>query len=394
MMEKFSFDLPVKLRFGCGTVDELQKQTLPGKRVLLVTGGNSIKKNGTLAHVREMAEPKCEAFFLFDDVKGNPTLDCVEQGTAFAKENHVDCVIGLGGGSAMDAAKSIAIMAVNEGSLWDYASVGSGKGRAFTQKCLPLILIPTTAGTGSEGNKTAVITNSKTGEKFGLRTDFASMGFVDPELTLSVPERFTAIQGYDALCHCMEAFLSVKANPISDAWALEGTRQVLEWLPKAVANGRDIEARYHVSYGAMLGGIVIYLASCTSAHVLEHAISALNPAVDHGMGLAIVSDAFHGKVAHYAPERYAELAAALGLTEEGMGVREQAQAFLDRLRRFRSEIHLGEVSLKDYGFVGSDVPGLIERTLVHAGGKLNRDRYCLSDEDLEDVFRSVMEPGV
>lgn len=389
-MDKFSFALPVNLRFGCGVVDEIQKMTLPGKRVLLVTGGNSIKRNGTLSHVREMIEPKCEAFFLLDDVTGNPTMAYVEKGAAFARENRVDCVIGLGGGSSMDAAKGIAVMAVNDGSLWDYASLGTGKGKPITKKRLPLILIPTTAGTGSEGNKTAVITNSETLEKFGLRTDFADYAFTDPELTVSVPERYTAIQGYDALCHCMEAYLSVKATPISDIWAVAGTKMLMKWLPKAVRNGKDLEARYYTAYGSMLGGIVIYLSSCTSAHVLEHTLSALNPAVEHGTGLAIVSDAFHAKVAAGAADRYASLAVELGLADETQPVETQAQAFLDALHRLRCEIGLEKVCLKDYGFTESDIPRLIELTHVHAGGKLNRDRYLLSDEELDEVYRTVL----
>ena len=159
-LDSFTYELPAKLRFGCGVMDEIQKTSLPGKRLMIVTGGRTIRSNGTVDRLLNMVEKKAEQVLLFDDVSANPTLSAVMRGAALARENAVDCVIGLGGGSAMDTAKGIAAMAVNEGTLWDYTASGSGAGKTMAHKPLPLIAVPTTAGTGSEGNKTAVITDA------------------------------------------------------------------------------------------------------------------------------------------------------------------------------------------------------------------------------------------
>lgn len=386
----FSFTMPTSLRFGCGVLDELAKNPLPGKRLMIVAGGNSVKKYGTLDRIREMTAKKTESVFVFDGVPQNPTRECVMEGTRFARENGVDVVIGVGGGSSMDAAKGIAMMASNEGDLWDYVQIGTGKRLPFARPRLPLILIPTTAGTGSEGNKTAVITNSETKEKVGVRTDFPSAAYVDPELTLSVPARFTALQGYDAFCHLMEAFVSVKATMISDAWAVQGMRELLTWLPKAVANGDDIEARTHVMYAASLGGIVIGISSCSSAHTLEHALSGINPKVEHGAGLAMVADAFHGTVAKNAPRRYAEAAELLGIVTDGMSDPEKAETLNRKSREMREACGIGELRLRNYGFTSADIDALVEMTHVVAGGPLSRDRYLMTDDELAAVFEDSL----
>lgn len=386
VMNSFSFNLPVNLRFGCGVLDELAKHELPGKRLLIVTGGKSVKANGTLDRILEMTAKKTEACFVLDGAIPNPTREWVMEGTEFARQHAVDVVLGVGGGSSMDSAKAIAAMIPNEGDLWDYVSVGSGKKQSMAHPMLPLIMIPTTAGTGSEGNKTAVITNMATNEKFGIRVGFASQSYVDPELTLSVPARLTALQGYDAMCHCMEALVSPKATPISDAWALQGVKELFAWLPAAVKDGRDIEARTHVMYAASLGGMVIFISSCTSAHTIEHALSGYQPNVEHGAGLAMIADAFHGKIASEAPQRYAEVAEALGLGAGASSLEAKAMSLVDALRDFREKCGIGNLRLRDYGYSENDIDRLVEMTHIVAGGPLSRDRYIMNDDELAEVL--------
>lgn len=385
-MNKFTFNLPVNLNFGCGVMDELAKNPLPGKRLMIVTGGNTIKTNGTLDRVCEMTARKVDKTVILDQVPANPALSFVDNGAAVARENGIDVVIGLGGGSSLDAAKAIAIMGANSGSLWDYVSVGSGKGKSFENASLPFIAIPTTAGTGSEGNKTAVISNTETNEKIGVRTAFPYIAYIDPELTLSIPARFTALQGYDALCHCMEAYTGVKATPASDPLALQGIKEIFRWLPVAVKNGSDIEARTHVSWAASLGGMVIYLSSCSSAHVIEHMLSGIEPKVEHGAGLVMISHKFHTTIAEHAPERYAEIADALSLTHKGQTIREKALTFLDGLFDLQRSIGIDDLRLSDYGFNGSQIERMIDLIHVVAGGALSRDRYLMSDDELEQVL--------
>ena len=386
LLGKFSYELPVKLHFGCGAMDDIQKSALPGKRVMIVAGGKTIHTNGTTDRMSEIVKNKTDLLIEFDEITANPTLKSVMRGAAIARENGIDCVIGLGGGSSLDTAKGIAAMAVNEGSLWDYTAAGSGAGKTLAHKPLPLIAVPTTAGTGSEGNKTAVITDQDRKEKIGVRTDFPYASYIDPELTLSIPPHYTAVQGFDAFCHCLEAFLSVKANPFSDIYSAAGMKAIYKWLPEAVANGSDIEARSQMCYGSMIGGIVLFLASASAAHTMEHMLSGMNPSISHGGGLAMIFDAFHAKLAANVPQRYAEAADALGIGSENDPDEKKAGAFLSALHDWKDRIGLGSMKLSDYGFKTDQADELVRMTHWVGGGPLTRDRYRLTDDDLAEIF--------
>lgn len=388
--DSFSYDLPVKLRFGCGVMDEIQKSVLPGKRLMIVIGGKTIRENGTADRLLDAIRKKAEFYTVFDHVNANPSLVSVMEGARTARENDVDCVIGLGGGSALDTAKGIAAMAVNEGSLWDYTASGSGAGKTLAHKPLPLIAVPTTAGTGSEANKTAVITDNERNEKIGIRTDFPYASYVDPELTLSIPPRHTAEQGFDAFCHCFEAFLSVKANPMSDILSAAGMKAIYQWLPAAVENGKDIEARWQMSYGSMIGGMVLFLSSASAAHTIEHMLSGMNPAVTHGGGLAMIFDSFHAKLAEHVPQRYAAAADILGIGSEFSSDTEKASALLDELQSWKAKIGLNELKLSSFGFESGRAEEMVRMIHWVGGGPLTRDRYRFTDEDLADILvRSI-----
>lgn len=391
VFDSFSVDLPVKIRFGSGVMDEIQKNTLPGKRLILVTGGRTIRKNGTVDRLLEMVRNKAEFIEVYEDVCANPSLSSVMRGANIARENGVDCVIGLGGGSALDTAKGIAAMAYNEGTLWDYTASGSGSGKTFQNKPLPLIAVPTTAGTGSEANKTAVITDTDRNEKIGVRTDFPYASYIDPELTLSIPPLHTAEQGFDAFCHCMEAYLSVKANSFSDILAISGMKAIWKWLPVAVRNGSDIEARSQVAWGSLLGGMVLYLSSASAAHTLEHMLSGFNPAVSHGGGLAMIFDAFHQKESSEVPQRYAEIADFLQIGDQKLADSENAALLLTNLHEWKSQLGLNEKRLSDYGFSADQVERMVRMTHWVGGGPLTRDRYRLTDEDLSEILLDSME---
>lgn len=389
-LDSFNFDIPARLRFGCGVMNEIQKAALPGKRLMIVTCGRTIRANGTVDRVVHMVQTKADFLLIFDDVQANPSLSSVMKGASIARENGIDCIIGLGGGSALDTAKGIAAMAVNAGSLWDYTASGSGSGKSMAHKPLPLVAIPTTAGTGSEGNKTAVITDTERNEKIGIRTDFVHSAYIDPELTLSIPPRHTAEQGFDAFCHCLEAYLSVKANPFSDMMAVSGMKALYQWLPEAVENGSNIEARYWVCYGSMLGGMVLYLSSASAAHTMEHMLSGLNPSVTHGGGLAMIFDAFHAKYAQNVPQRYAQAAEAMEIAE-GFNDEEKAERFLCDIQQWKIRLGLDCLHLRDYGFTPGQIDEMVRMIHWVGGGPLTRDRYRFTDDDLAEILARILE---
>ena len=190
----FKYYIPTKILFGRGALNKLHTEKLPGKKALIViTSGRSVIDNGYLDRVEnELTKAGCE-FVVYNKITNNPTLNEVMEGAKVAKENNCDFILGLGGGSPIDAAKSIAIMATNSGNYWDYMLKGSGKCSKVTVKPLPIVAITTTAGTGTEADPWTVISNEETKEKFGygIEGTFPTLSIVDPELMLSVPKNYT-----------------------------------------------------------------------------------------------------------------------------------------------------------------------------------------------------------
>ena len=207
----FNYFLPVNIVFGCGRVSETGQLTKPyGTRALIVTGRSSAKKSGLYDRVKDSLHAAGIDSVLFDKVQQNPLTTTAIEGAQFAKASRCDCVVAIGGGSIMDCAKAIAFLAVNDGDINDYIF-----GKTASDRALPLILIPTTCGTGSEGNGFAVLTNPENGDKKSLRCNaiVAKVSIVDPECMMTMPKKVLAAVGFDALCHCMEAYLSRRHTP-------------------------------------------------------------------------------------------------------------------------------------------------------------------------------------
>ncbi len=389
-MISFSFQIPTLIHFGAGKLNELASIPLPGKKAIIVTGGTSIKKLGYLDRVRKILAERGVEQVVFDGVVQNPTKTNVIGIVTVIRQQKCDFVIGLGGGSSIDAAKAAAMMAVNPGDLWDYVQVGQGGKQAFPERGLPLVAIPTTAGTGTEGNPTSVITNEATGEKVGLTCNFPVVSLVDPELMLNIPPQYTAWQGFDALFHCIEAFIAKRAVPISDPLALEGIRHIFANLPEAVNNGGNLEARANMAWGSTLGGMVICMSSCTTAHNIEHSLSGIKPALAHGAGLILFSSAFHRHGGERIPERYAVIADALGVSAPGQTVVEKKDAFLAAFEKLKQDAGVADLRLSNYGFTEADFDEIIHGSHVIAGGPFNRDVYEITDEDLRDMLRASL----
>ena len=209
----FSVHIPTKILFGCGELKKLATEKLPGKKALIViSGGTAMKKYGYLDKVIGLLKENNVTSIVFDKILPNPIKSHVMEAATVCRENQCDFVVGLGGGSSIDSAKSIAVMACNEGDYWDYINGGTGKGRPVT-KALPVVAIPTTAGTGTEADPWTVITNEERQEKigFGNELTFPVLSIVDPELMVSIPPHLTAYQGFDAFFH---APLCAGSNPL------------------------------------------------------------------------------------------------------------------------------------------------------------------------------------
>lgn len=265
----FNYYVPTRILFGKGALQKLHKQELPGKKCLIVTtAGQSVIKFGYLAKVQEELKKANVEYVIFNKILPNPIKEHVMEGAELAKKEKCDFVLGLGGGSPIDSAKSIAVMATNSGDYWDYIGGGSGKAQPVPNNPLPIIAITTTAGTGTEADPWTVITHNKEKIGFGYDKTFPCLSIVDPSLMLSVPEKLTAYQGFDALFHSTEGYINTRANEMSDMYALKAIELVGRSLAKAVANGNDEKAREDVALANTLSGFVESTSGCVMDYLI------------------------------------------------------------------------------------------------------------------------------
>jgi alcohol dehydrogenase len=369
----FNCYMPTRILFGCGKLRELSTtRFLPGQKALVVIGASgAMRKHGYLDRVVGHLKDNGAAAVVYDKIQANPIYEHVEEGAQVARENKCDFVVGLGGGSTIDSGKSIAVMAVNPGRYWDYLAGGSGGGQTPTKGALPIVAIPTTAGTGTEADPWTVITKTDTNEKIGWGNAFTfpTLSIVDPELMVSVPPRQTAYTGMDAFFHSVESYLATVNQPTSDHLAREAVGLITKYLPVAVKDGSNLEARTKLAWASTEAGICESLSCCISHHSMEHAVSAYFPEVPHGAGLTMLSVAYFSYLAERNPQRFPDLARAMGEKTEGLSRKEQAMAFIKGLKKLIRKIGLDGHKLSDFGIQPGHLRRLAENSF-HTMGKL------------------------
>lgn len=367
----FSFYMPTRVLFGCGKLKELSTTAfLPGKKALVVIGASgAMRKQGYLDRVLAGLRDNGADAVVYGKIQPNPLVEHVEEAACLARDQRCDFVVGLGGGSTIDSAKSIAVMTINPGRYWDYILAGSGGGKTPAHGALPIVAIPTTAGTGTEADPWTVITKPDTQEKIGYGNQFTfpALSIVDPELMLSVPPDQTAYTGMDAFFHSVETYLATTHQPTSDHLALEAVSLITKYLPIAVRDGSNLEARTQLAWASTEAGICESLSCCISHHSMEHALSACFPEVPHGAGLTMLSVAYFGYLAERNPERFPDLARAMGERTEGLAQKEQALAFITGLRKLIKNVQLDRHKLSDFGVQHTDARRLAENAFQTMG---------------------------
>lgn len=290
-MKQFDYYAPTEIVFGCGRIKEVGKYAARyGKKALLVTVPEFPAVAELYAAVKKSLTDAGLTVAHFDGVIPNPTTDVVTSGANIAKEFCADVVIGLGGGSSMDTAKAIAVEATHPGTAWDYLHYTAGP----SEKTLPIIAISTTAGTGSQTTPCAVITKTDAKDKSAIwnKNIFPRVAIVDPEVTRTLPAGVTAQTGFDAFCHNFEAYLSVNTNPMAETLALEAIKLIRKYLPKALDDGNDMEARSRMAWADTLGGLTNSSAGVTLPHGLGMQVGGHCPHVTHGQSLAVIYPEF------------------------------------------------------------------------------------------------------
>lgn len=379
--------VPTRILFGAGELNNLHSQRMPGRKALIVISkGKSARANGYLARTEVQLKLAGIETAVFDKVEANPLKSTVMAGGAFARENGCDFIVALGGGSCIDAAKAIAVMAANDGDYWDYVSGGSGKGKAMAHKPLPVVAITTTAGTGSETDPWAVVTHEVNHEKIGIGNDdmFPVLAVVDPEIMTSVPPKLTAYQGFDALFHSVEGYVSKGFNLMSDMYALTAIENISRNLPRAVKNGKDIAARERVAFGNTLSGLVESVGLCTSQHSLEHAMSAFHQELPHGAGLIMISKAYftHLIDKHACDDRFVRMAKAMGMEDA-----KEPVDFIKMLVKLQEDCDVADLKMSDYGIKPDEFETMAKNAKDTMGFLFMCDRKEISVDECVAIYR-------
>lgn len=382
----YVWNLPTKVLFGEGMLNELHNEEMPGKKAMIViSNGKSMKNNGWIDEVIDELEQAGVESVVFDKIGPNPTEPDIMDGVIFARENEVDFIVGLGGGSVLDATTIIAAVVPQKdgGRVWDYVNGGTGGGRPLEEKSLPYIEITTTAGTGSEVDRWGVVTNPETHEKIGFQGDFAFLAIVDARLMLTVPPEYTAYQGFDALFHSIEGYISTARTAPAQMVEIAAIGNIAQYLPIAVKDGDNLDAREKVAFANTMSGYSMELGSCTSEHSLEHALSGNHPDLPHGAGLIMISLAYfkHFIDKHVCDEKFMEMAIALGAKQI-----KGPYDFLQALECLMRECGVADLKMSDYGISPSEFPRLVKEARETMGGLFEFDPEPLTDEEVEAIY--------
>lgn len=374
----FKYFLPVNIEFGSGKVAKAGELTKPyGKKALIVTGHSSAKKSGLYDKVKDSLKAEGIDSVLFDKVAQNPLTTTAAEGAAFAKENGCDVVVAIGGGSIMDCAKAIAFLTVNNGDVSDYIF-----GKKASDTALPIILIPTTCGTGSEGNGFAVLTNPDNGDKKSLRCNaiVAKVSIVDPECMMTMPKHVLASVGFDALCHNMEAYTSKIAQPFTDALSLYAVDLIAHNLVDVYKGTGSKESWEKITLASTIGGMVINTAGVTLAHGMEHPASGLKDIV-HGKGLAALTPTIIESSYQGAPEKFAKLAKLFG--------GEKAEDLAGKVRELLEAIEL-TCTLSDLGIEEKDIPWMAENCMKVSAPSIANNPVVFSQEEIAEIYKKAL----
>ncbi|MBA7641208.1 1,3-propanediol dehydrogenase [subsurface metagenome] len=376
---------PNKVIFGNGTVSQVGKEAeLFGAGKALIVTDKGVIKAELLSGVQDSLKAHNIDFTIFNEVEAEPPSSNVDEGTQMAVDNGADIVIGIGGGSSLDVAKGIALMARNKGKILDYAGMDLVPGSG-----LPKILLPTTAGTGSEVTRVLVAKDVTENIKKAIFSNhaLADTAIVDPMLTLSMPPHVTADTGIDALVHAIETYVSMNATPFSDVLAIEAIRLIAENLPTAYAKAENITARYNMSLAATLAGLAMNSGGVGAVHGLSN-ILGIKYHMSHGRANAVMLPYVvdYNKIGN--PIKYAAIALAVGENTEGLSPYNSAEKLVLSLFRLLEIINIS-AKLSDYDVTEADIPSLVE-----GGMKLSRlfvpNPRNLTKEDVKSIYTKAL----
>lgn len=377
------FFLPTLLVTGIDTFGTLGRHAVRyGRRALLVTGAHAARRAGWLERAASLLDAEGVAVTPFERASGEPTLALVEEGVGVARAAGCDLVIGLGGGSAIDAAKAIAGVATLPGTIWDYHA-----GRKIEREGLPFLAVPTTAGTGAEVTKNAVLIDPREAVKYSIRDDrwFARVAIVDPALMAGMPPEVTASTGSDALCQAIESFTSIGANPVTDGLAREAIRRIGHSLEGAYRAGDDLAAREDMAYGSLMAGMAMASARLGGVHGMAHPLGS-HFSIPHGVICGLLLPYTMEYNLPYATEKYAEVHRMMG-GAPGEDTDAAARAAVEGVRALLGRIGI-PARLGDFGVREEHLPQIIAESLP--SGSLQHNPRPLAADDVRAILTAAL----
>jgi len=376
-----SFFSPNRVLFGIGASREIGKEAkaLGGTKVLIVTD-SGVVNSGLVASLRTNLEEAGMKVFLFDRVEPEPSASLVDESAQLAKENGVDVVIGVGGGSSLDIAKGASLLASNPGNVLDYCGLD-----LIPKRGLPKILVPTTAGTGSEVTRVFVLIDKRDNMKKVVFSNYAipELALVDPMLTISMPSKVTADTGMDALVHAIETYVSMNATPFSDLLASKAIELIAKYLPMAFAKGENIEARYHMSLASLLAGMAFASGELGAVHALAYPLGT-EYHLSHGRTNAIMLPHVMEFNSIGNRSRYALIAEMMGKREVTIDLRAGVAKAVEAVIQLLDDVQI-PYHLKDYDIPKEAIPKLVEGGMRQARLFVPNPRD-LREEDVEAIY--------
>lgn len=381
----FTVTQPTCIRFGCGAVADLALfvKKMGGSNVFLVADPG-LEAANLLPRITKPLLDNSIPYTLYTKIDPEPGLLLADQGADLARQSGADCVVGVGGGSAMDVAKAISILITNGGQAEDYLGLGK-----ITKAGVPKIMIPTTAGTGAEVSFTAVFINEKTKSKGGMNGEplYPEVAILDPELTVSLPPRTTASIGVDAFTHAIEAFVSTQAHPMSDMYALEAMKLISDNLPKAYAHGGNLVARTNMLLGSLLAGKALATAGVGLVHAMAYPLGGMF-GIPHGLANAVLLPYVLQYNLIGAPEKYAQVANLMGCDTKGMSLKEASRCMVEAVFDMNMEIGI-PATLSELKISDDQIPEMARIALTVTRPVENNPRKPTLDEVIS-VYQVAM----
>ncbi len=387
--QTFTVTQPTQIQFGAGAIANLAEtvKNFNGSKVFLVVDPGLVEA-GLITPITATLKKAKIPFTLYDKIDPEPGLKLADKGARLAKKAKCDCVVGVGGGSAMDVAKAIAILITNGGKAVDYLGLGLIK-----KPGVPKIMVPTSSGTGAEVTFTAVFINEKTGSKGGMNGDhlYPDAAILDPELTTSLPPHVTAFTGIDALTHALEAYTSTQAHLISEMYSLEAISLIADNLPAAYANGDNIPARSAMLMGSLLGGKALATAGVGLVHAMAYPMGGMF-GIPHGLANAVLLP----YVVEYNLignlEKFAIVAETLGQNTDDLTLRESASLCVGALFNLNDDVGI-PATLKDLDIPFDAIPEMAEIALTVTRPVENNPRKP-SLEDVIAIYQTAFSGDV